>query len=1657
MRLVVLVALLAYEACAFSLLQHQRQQLSPFRSKAPELRANKQDSEPEIVSDLSARRREISFFSKEGKPREAEAALKEIIKEYQRTKDSYILPDRRLFCGVISAWAKNRDSRAAENAEALLEMMMKLSKETRKKNLVPDRIAFQCVLNAWAKRKDAMAASRAEAILRKMRELDKSGVADVKPDIASYNSVLSCIANSRCDDATDRAEAILALLIGPYNGGGEVAKPATIASGTVMPNRFTFYYVLRAWEKSGDPIISPSRAEAILRQMHNLDAAGFPDVIPDSYCYTSAISCVAKSEALDAADRAAAILKLMIDQYKAGDNSAAPDVVVFNIVINICAKSKAPDAGDIADAVFGQMKALGIRPDAKLISTIIAARSKNSFDGQAARKAEGYLKELIRLSDEGNADCELDVIMFTSVLKALATSNDPDAFIRARGLLDEMKRLEEKGNTNCRPDAIMYSFLLYVVAGSKAKDKAAVAWDILGEMDELGLKPIDSTYAAVLEACSNSRYFDRKSREQAFKVALRTIRLAHAENKLLPKSFGSFFTAAAGLGHNDEVEAVYEMCCEAGYEKTESVQRSLMDAERLESTEANSTSKSLMWSRAEEAKNSKYLIAEKLLRPSSDGSVANELDSSPAIWSSEEWGEAVDALIFWMKVRTAEGMEMSWRLMDRAIEQTASAGKDHIKWDGKLIRALVFAWSRTPGSNMTARDVMTKIWKYRSLAPSLYFDVSVYSIIIDTATKNCESDAHMLAEGILKALIDGANDKYLARPNTVIYNNAIYALARSGVADAPFRAESLVHQMRNLTAMGWENLQPDIVTYTLLVLTWSKTKKLPSSQRAEELLLESPDSNATSFNDVQESWEKSQEKAGDRCLQLYQQIKLLSESDIGVTIKPDTTLYGTVVLALANKGRATEAEAVLQEILDEGLVPEDYDFIAVMDAWARSGKKDAANRAEDLLELMNATATKLGSKKLLPNVTAFNSVLRAWTKSNDELLAASRADEIFNRMIDLDKAGVQNVKPDKNTYRAVIECLVKSRSDCASNRADEVLGVMIDQYEAGDAKARPDTYIFYKVIDAHAKSGDPGAYAKAQATFNRMKTLGVNPKKEIFNALIVAITRSYEPEAGIKAEEILEEMRRLSIGGFASCKPDATTYNSVIAAWSLSEPADEALTRARGLLYEMKRLDANGFTTCAPSVVTYYLLLRILARSQSKDKAKEAFDILSEIDERRMKPEEKTFSAVLLVCASSSAFDRPTRERAFEIALHTMQRAHAETKPTLQAFKSFFKSAAGLERGPDVEKVYEWCCEAGYENDGHIQSYMKSVLSGNKLQEPPEVLPQEKVQQPSDEEANTDVVTYDITISEVAKKGMASEADAALKSLLDRNIIPDRADFTSVLEAWAKSGVRDAAPRAEAILEMMNATATKAGMISLLPNVACFNSVLRAWAESKVPLAASEGQERVLRRMIELDKAGVPNVKPNEMSYGSVIDSLAYSLTRGSADRAEVVLGLMIDQYEAGDEKVQPRTDLFYKVINAHAKSGDPSASTKAQALFRRMKALGVYPSTETFTVLLVAMARSEDPQAGIKAEEILEEMKRLSNGGLARCKPDAKVFNAVIDAWSKSDPTEAQTRGRALLDEMKQLEASGTESCAPDVVTYTVMLESHCTKPIEGQGCQSL
>ena len=76
---------------------------------------------------------------------------------------------------------------------------------------------------------------------------------------------------------------------------------------------------------------------------------------------------------------------------------------------------------------------------------------------------------------------------------------------------------------------------------------------------------------------------------------------------------------------------------------------------------------------------------------------------------------------------------------------------------------------------------------------------------------------------------------------------------------------------------------------------------------------------------------------------------------------------------------------------------------AVLDAWAKSGRREAPKRVEAILHHMEQL-NQQGNADVRPNTVSYNAIINAWAKSREKG-AAQRAEAILNHMLKLQEGG----------------------------------------------------------------------------------------------------------------------------------------------------------------------------------------------------------------------------------------------------------------------------------------------------------------------------------------------------------------------------------------------------------------------------------------------------------------------------------------------------------------------------------------------------------------------------------------------------------------------------------------------------------------------------
>eukprot|EP00978_Attheya_sp_CCMP212_P029897 scaffold108027_cov53-Attheya_sp.AAC.2 len=280
---------------------------------------------------------------------------------------------------------------------------------------------------------------------------------------------------------------------------------------------------------------------------------------------------------------------------------------------------------------------------------------------------------------------------------------------------------------------------------------------------------------------------------------------------------------------------------------------------------------------------------------------------------------------------------------------------------------------------------------------------------------------------------------------------------------------------------------------------------------------------------------------------------------------------------------------------------------------------------------------------------------------------------------------------------------------------------------------------------------------------------------------------------------------------------------------------------------------------------------------------------------------------------------------------------------------------------------------------------------------------------------------------------------------------PDVMNYASVLQAWARSGSRDAPKRAQGILEEMEYASGLSRLIQkyakekkelgstvsdilteeeqynkhMAPDRVCYNVVMSTWANNASHPQALNEIHKLLTRLSRLSKitGDTERYQPDTRSFNTLIEAYANLAAAGKRRnfqwkqvtkngtlplqspgfKAEKVLRYMYSSY------VQSKEDG----IDLEDPDGDRNG-------------VGVQPNVKSYNCLVKVFSnlglpeRAEAVLMSMLGEKIMDESIKMDDFPIMNSvPPDQVTFNSVINAWAKSGLLEAGERAEALLGYM--------------------------------------
>mmetsp|Transcript_21512 Transcript_21512/g.30828 ORF Transcript_21512/g.30828 Transcript_21512/m.30828 type:complete len:976 (-) Transcript_21512:1166-4093(-) len=622
-----------------------------------------------------------------------------------------------------------------------------------------------------------------------------------------------------------------------------------------------------------------------------------------------------------------------------------------------------------------------------------------------------------------------------------------------------------------------------------------------------------------------------------------------------------------------------------------------------------------------------------------------------------------------------------------------------------------------------------------------------------------------------------------ALPNNMAYNMLITALSRSHDPKAGEKSEQILNRMQELYEQSPRlraNVRPDKFTFASVLDAWYKVATSSNhyrdsdaaARRAEAILRRmknrkkdgvqcyvKPNSvvvstvicafTATAQNARKTGNHGAARVAAQRAFALLEgQIQSYLDGD--QDMQPKLIIFNRVMDAFAKTFGPVRAEEILSNLEQlhqtctgiEG--PDVYSYTIVITAWSKCATRDAAERADAILQRMEALYLA-GATKARPNNFTYNAVIIAYSRNRQGVVSAEKAEKLLERMERLtsiegaekssNSASVgkhDDLRPDKITFSSVMVAWMNSNEPAlAYSRVIALHEQMERLYHEGNEKCKPDTVSFSILISALAKSNEEDAPQKAEAVINRMKKFegGLRPNVYTYNSLILAWVNSNQPDAMEKAEAIIEEMVKRSSGenGDKDAKPDHVTFSTILDGLSQRYNQEGVADRAEAMLEQMIDRYCSGTYDVQLTSYPFNNVIVIYARLGKIEEAVRILRRMETLHSNGTLPEAAptvvTYNTILVGCAAVSTQDETRRRNVLSLAVFLLN--EIENSETLQAdsftYGELFSVCGNMitddeERSKSFLDLFQRCCRDGQINGFVISRFLAAdALSGAAL------------------------------------------------------------------------------------------------------------------------------------------------------------------------------------------------------------------------------------------------------------------------------------------------------------------------------------------------------
>jgi hypothetical protein len=393
----------------------------------------------------------------------------------------------------------------------------------------------------------------------------------------------------------------------------------------------------------------------------------------------------------------------------------------------------------------------------------------------------------------------------------------------------------------------------------------------------------------------------------------------------------------------------------------------------------------------------------------------------------------------------------------------------------------------------------------------------------------------------------------------------------------------------------------------------------------------------------------------------YQQLKWMVDTSLDhpVEILPRVSSFTATISAFARTEPETSFE-ILQWMLDlhrtgSGNVPAPNTscFNGLLDAWAKSGRKDAGEKTEQTLEWMQQLHDTEGLDTA-PDEVSFNCCINAWANSPIPN-AANHAESILRRMITMYENG-SDVVPSNFSFNSAMNAWANSGARDAPDRVSNLLDLHTSMAKESSTSLEVNSYSYAIVLKAWENVGTDGDKRRSDNyvlkildALDQMERDRIEKTPAIHNSAIMAISKFSMLSAILYFQEVEESYRN------GKAAMDVRTFNSGLSIMaSLNKP--DIAERSTDILDRMVQY-SKADPSVKPNHTTSNVILKILSRSPSPSAAKKADELLRDMEaQRSFETSQASYVTVII------AWGRSDDECKFDRVQELLKRYHRSVK-----------------------------------------------------------------------------------------------------------------------------------------------------------------------------------------------------------------------------------------------------------------------------------------------------------------------------------------------------------------------------------------------------------